>query len=184
MYTFAKQIYKHRILCIRLQSKLYIIYIMRLLNIVFKPLPRRSFKIKYKFIKNAQEKKFHRRFKFYPVKKNYFIFATRLATFATPLTRLVKFLMPRPRSLSAGAAISSVFTDEQQYGHFVANLLIDCWQYGHVRVVTGAFARAEFTIFTNINIANIVIKKLITVFKNVPRFNVVAPAAVAASIVA
>jgi hypothetical protein len=113
----------------------------------------------------------------------YLIFATFLATFATLPTCLVIDLRPFSKSVSPTASIVSGLTPEQQYGHFVANLLIDCWQYGHARVVTGALARAEFTIFTNINIANIVIKKLMIVFKNVPIFNVVAPAAVAAAIV-
>lgn len=115
---------------------------------------------------------------------NYLILATFLATLATLPTFAFKDFKPFANSASSAGPIFSGFTAEQQYGHLVANLLIDYWQCGHVRIVTGAFARAEFAILTIINTANIVIKKLITLFKKVPKFNVIAPAAVAASIVA
>lgn len=114
---------------------------------------------------------------------NYLILATFLATLATLPTFAFNVFIPFANSASSAGPIFSAFNALQQCGHFVASLLTDCWQYGHVRVVTGAFARAEFAILTIINTANIVIRKLITVFKKVPRFNVVAPAAAASAMV-
>lgn len=109
-------------------TKLYIIYIMRLLQIEIimttpprLPPPWRSF---------SQKKAPHSifvRHRFFSHFKNYFlIFATFLATLATLPTFSVKDLKPLVKSASSTAPISSGFTAEQQYGHFVANLLIDC----------------------------------------------------------
>lgn len=100
-----------------------------------------------------------------------------------PLAILVSFLTLFSKSLSDAAATSTGFTFEQQFGHLVAATLIDVLQYGHVRVVTGFCVRILFIIRTNRKIANIVIRKLTTEFKNNPIFSVVAPAAWAAATV-
>lgn len=80
--------------------------------------------------------------------------------------------------------MASGVTSEQQFGHFDASLLMEVWQYGHVRVVFGCLERIFPTILTTRNTANIVIKKLIIEFINIPMFIVVAPASWAAWAVA
>ena len=56
----------------------------------------------------------------------YLILAAFFAAFATLLTLVVKDFIPLVKSASSTSPIFSAFTVEQQYGHFVANLLIDC----------------------------------------------------------
>ena len=57
---------------------------------------------------------------------NYLILAAFLATSATFPTLAVNDFSPLVNSASSASPIFSGFTAEQQYGHFVANLLMDC----------------------------------------------------------
>jgi len=54
----------------------------------------------------------------------FFILAAFLILFNPVPASLVKFLTPFSKSLSSPATVSTGFTFEQQYGHFVAALLI------------------------------------------------------------
>lgn len=98
-------------------------------------------------------------------------------------TIFFNFLIPLFKSLSSAGLTSPAFNAEQQCGHFVAVISTVCLQYGHVVVVTACLDFILLTVRTIKNAANIVIMKLITVFKNTPKFNVVAPAAWASAIV-
>ena len=98
-------------------------------------------------------------------------------------TIFFNFLSPLFKSLSSAGLTSPASNSEQQCGHFVAVTSTVCLQYGHARVVTAFLLFILLTVRTIKNAANIVIRKLITVFKNRPMFKVVAPAAWASATV-
>ena len=85
-------------------------------------------------------------------------------------------------------SVNYYFSSEVQCGHLVASNGISLQQNGHflVVIVTGA-SSLVFNLLIALmskNTQNATIKKLMTAFKNNPKFKVVAPAAWAASIVA
>ena len=84
--------------------------------------------------------------------QNYF-FATFVIFDNLPPAIFFSLFISLANSLSCGASTSSGFTFEQQFGHFVAALLIEVLQNGHERVVTGCLLRILFTTRTNKNLS-------------------------------